>query len=251
VDQFRLDGRVALVTGGNGGLGRAMALALEASGAVVAVTGRDEGRNAAIAAELAGGRAAVHELDVREEDAVRETIAAVVARHGRLDILVNNAGIVDPGAAIDKDPREWDAALATDLTGPFHCSRHAAGAMIAGGEGGKIINIGSIYSLLATPSYAAYGAAKAGLLGLTRALAVELAPHGIQVNAILPGWFETTMTSGMDADRAKRITDRTPAGRWGHPDDLGGAVVFLASAASNFVTGTTLVVDGGFSISVG
>jgi 2-dehydro-3-deoxy-D-gluconate 5-dehydrogenase len=166
VNPFSLKGRAALVTGGNSGLGRAMALALQASGARVAVTGRDHDRNAAAAEELADGHAAVHELDVREEAGVRRTMAAVVARFGRLDILVNNAGIVDDGLAVDKDPREWEAAIATDLTGPFHCARHAAREMIDRGEGGKIINIGSIYSLLGTPAYAGYGAAKAGLVGL-------------------------------------------------------------------------------------
>ena len=251
VNPFSLEGRVALVTGGNGGLGRGMALALQAAGARVTITGRDPGRNAAVAVELADGNAAVYELNVRDEEAVRHTIAAVVAREGRLDILINNAGIVDPTPAIDKDPSEWDAALATDLTAPFHCARHAAAAMIDRGEGGKIINIGSIYSLLGTPFYAGYGAAKAGLLGLTRALAVEFAPHDIQVNAILPGWFETDMTASMSSERAERITERTPAGRWGLPDDLGGAAVFLASNASDFITGASIAVDGGFSISAG
>ena len=249
MNPFSLEGRVALVTGGNGGLGRAMALALQAGGARVAVTGRNRDRNAAAAAELADRAAAVHELDVRDEAAVQATTAAVVARFGRLDILINNAGIVDDGLVVEKDPREWEAAIATDLTGPFLCARHAARAMIAHGEGGKIINIGSIYSQLGTPAYAGYGAAKAGLLGLTRALAMELAEHRIQVNAILPGWFETSMTAEMSADRRQRIVDRTPAGRWGQPGDLGGAAVFLASAASGFITGASLVIDGGFSIS--
>ncbi len=249
MNPFSLDGRVALVTGGNRGLGRAMALALQASGARVAITGRDPGRNALAAAELADGEVAAHELDVGDEAAVQDTVAAVAARFGRLDILINNAGIVDAGLVADKDRGEWDAAISTDLTGPFLCARHAARAMIARDEGGKIINIGSIYSQLGTPAYAAYGAAKAGLLGLTRALAMELAEHRIQVNAILPGWFETDMTAGIATDRRQRIIDRTPAGRWGQPDDLGGAAVFLASRASNFVTGASLVVDGGFSIS--
>jgi 2-deoxy-D-gluconate 3-dehydrogenase len=249
VNPFSLERRVALVTGGNRGLGRAMALALQESGARVAITGRDPGRNAAAAAELADGDSAVLELDVRDDAAVRDTVAAIVARFGGLDILVNNAGIVDDGRVVDKDPREWDAAIATDLTGPFLCARHAARAMIARGQGGKIINIGSIYSHLGTPTYAGYGAAKAGLLGLTRALAIELAEHRIQVNTILPGWFETDMTAGMGADRRRRIVERTPAGRWGQPQDLSGAAVFLASDASDFITGTSLVIDGGFSIS--
>ncbi len=191
----------------------------------------------------------MHEADVRDEAAVARTAAAIVARLGRLDIVVNNAGIVDDGLTTDISREDWEAVIAADLTGPFLCARHAARAMIARGGGGKIINIGSIYSLLGTPRYASYAAAKAGLLGLTRGMAVELAPHSIQVNAILPGWFETDMTSDMNPARRQEIVDRTPAGRWGLPDELGGIAIFLASRASDYLTGASLVVDGGFSIS--
>ncbi len=249
MNRFSLSERVALVTGGNRGLGCAMALALQEAGSKVVVTGRDRGRNAAVAAELIDGDAAVHEVDVRDEAAVERTVAAIVARLGRLDILINNAGMVDDGLTTDISREDWDAVIATDLTGPFLCARHAARAMIAGGEGGKIINIGSIYSLLGTPRYASYAAAKAGLLGLTRGMAIELAPHSIQVNAILPGWFETDMTAGMGPERRREIVKRTPAGRWGRPDDLGGIAIFLASEASEYLTGASVLVDGGFSIS--
>jgi 2-deoxy-D-gluconate 3-dehydrogenase len=176
-------------------------------------------------------------------------VAQVVARFGRLDILVNNAGMVYDSSALTTSRAEWDAVLETNLTGLFLCAKHAAAAMIAGGEGGKIINIGSIYSLFGTPSFASYGAAKAGVLGLTRALAIELAVHGIQVNAILPGFCETDMTAGMPGTAlGEEIRRRTPAGRWGQPDDLVGAAVFLAAAASDFVTGVQLPVDGGYSV---
>jgi 2-deoxy-D-gluconate 3-dehydrogenase len=176
-------------------------------------------------------------------------VADVISRLGRLDVLVNNAGVVRDGLITEVQREDWEAVIATDLTGPFLCARHAARAMIAGGNGGKIINIGSIYSLLGTPRYASYAAAKAGLLGLTRGLAIELAPHSIQVNAILPGWFETDMTSSMNPQRRQEIVDRTPAGRWGLPEDLDGIATLLASPASDYIAGACLVIDGGFSIS--
>ena len=248
-DLFSLRQRVALVTGANRGLGRAIALGLQRAGAHVAVTGRDPAQNALIGRELAD-EGAVFVLDVRDEEAVAATVAHVVTRFGQIDILVNNAGIVSDGSVLTMSRADWDAVVETNLTGMFLCAKHAADAMIAGGDGGKIINIGSIYSLFGTPSFAAYGASKAGVLGLTRALAIELAVHGIQVNAILPGWCETDMTEGMPGSPlGEEIRRRTPAGRWGKPDDLVGAAIFLASAASNYVTGVQLPVDGGYTVS--
>jgi 2-deoxy-D-gluconate 3-dehydrogenase len=247
-DIFSLEGRVALVTGGNGGLGRAIALGLHEAGARVAITGRDPAKNAAIGREL-GDPDLVYALDVRDEESVQTTIAQVVGRCGGLHILVNSAGVVRDQPILGLSRADWDDVVETNLTGMFLCAKHAAAAMVARERGGKIINIGSIYSLLGTPSFAAYGAAKAGVLGLTRALAVELAVHGIQANAILPGWYETDMTRGMPSTPlGEEIRRRTPAGRWGEPDDLVGAAVYLASAASNFVTGIQLVVDGGYSV---
>ncbi len=245
---FSLQDKVALVTGGNGGLGRAMALGLRAAGARVAVTGRDAEKNKAVAQEL-DDPGAVFPLDVREEDAVQRTVAQVVARFGRLDILVNNAGLFRGGLILELSREDWDAVIDTHLTGSFLCAKYATKAMVAQGMGGKIINIGSVYSLFGTPDFADYGSAKAGLLGLTRSLAIELAPHSIQVNAILPGYFETDMTRGLPAQpRGEEIRRRTPAGRWGDPQDLVGTVVFLASAASDFVTGVCIPVDGGYSV---
>ncbi len=246
---FSLSGRVALVTGGNGGLGRAMALGLRDAGARVAVTGRDPDKNAQMAAEL-GADGAVFNLDVRHEDAVTSTLSTVVEQFGRLDILVNNAGVVLSNGPITAMPlSEWDVVIGTNLTGAFLCAKHAARAMIRGRRGGKIINIASIYALYGPPDFAHYPSAKAGLLGLTRALAVELAPHDIQVNAIVPGWFQTAMTGDMPGTAlGEQIRRKTPASRWGEPGDLVGAAVFLASHASNFITGAQLPVDGGYLV---
>jgi 2-deoxy-D-gluconate 3-dehydrogenase len=237
------------VTGGNGGLGWAMALGLRAAGARVAVTGRDPHKNARVAAEL-GPDGAVLRLDVRDEDAVAATIGELVARFGQLDILVNNAGLFQWNGPVTLMPREaWDAVIDTHLTGGFLCAKHAARAMIDRGRGGKIINIASIYARYGPPDFAHYPSAKAGLLGLTRALAVELAPHRIQVNAILPGWFPTAMTGELPHTAlGEQIRRKTPAGRWGEPGDLVGATIFLASRASDFITGVELPVDGGYLV---
>ncbi len=246
---FSLEGKTALVTGGNGGLGRGIALGLRAAGARVAVTGRDTDKNRAMAQEL-GEHSLVVSLDVRLEDAVRDTVAKVVSAFGALDILVNNAGIERSGPVLDMSQDDWEAVIDTNLTGSFLCAKHAGQAMVAAGNGGKIINIASIYSIYGTPRLAGYGASKAGVMGLTRAMAIELAPHDIQVNAILPGWFKTAMTEESAAStRGTEIRRKTPAGRWGQVEDLVGAAVFLASSASDFVTGIGLPVDGGYLVS--
>lgn len=248
LEQFALHGRVALITGGNGGLGRAIALGLRAAGAQVAVTGRNAAKNAAMQAEL-GETGVVLALDVRDEPAVAQTVTAVVERFGSLDILVNNAGLYHGGSVMALTREAWDAVIGTHLTGAFLCAKHAARAMVAGGRGGKIINNGSMFSLFGGPDFVDYTSAKAGLVGLTRALAVELGQHNIQVNALLPGWFPTELTQGLpESPRGDHIRRKTPAGRWGRPEDLAGAVVFLASSASDFVTGTCLPVDGGYSV---
>lgn len=245
---FSLEGKTALVTGGNGGLGRAIALGLRDAGASVAVTGRNPDKNSAIALEL-GEHGLALPLDVRDETAVRNTVSEVIAKFGSLDILINNAGIVRGGSSLEMPREDWDAVIETNLTGSFLCARHAARAMVEAGNGGKIINIGSAYSVFGTPKFVEYGSSKAGVLGLTRGLAIELAPHGIQVNTILPGWYETEMTEeSRSSSVAEEIRRKTPAGRWGQPEDIVGATIFLASAASSFVTGVALPVDGGYLI---
>jgi 2-dehydro-3-deoxy-D-gluconate 5-dehydrogenase len=253
LEQFSLDDKVALVTGGNGGLGKAMAVALREAGARVAVTGRDPDKNAAVQAGLPG--ALVLPLDVRDEAAVERAVASVVDGFGRLDVLVNNAGQSRGGSVLEMTLDDWRAVVDTHLTGAFVCAKHAAKVMVAGGEGGeggeggKIINISSAYARYGPPDFANYAAAKAGQLGLTHALAVELAPHRIQVNAILPGWFETDLTRGMPATPlGQQLRAKTPAGRWGQSRELAGTVVFLASAASDFVTGAEVPVDGGYLV---
>jgi 2-deoxy-D-gluconate 3-dehydrogenase len=246
---FSLDGKIALITGGNGGLGRAIALGFRDFGARVAVAGRDAAKNESVRQEL-GDAGAVFELDVRDEDTVQETVARVEERFGRLDILVNSAGNTRGGSLLSLSHADWDAVLDTHLTGSFLCAKHAARAMIAHGVGGKIINIGSIYSLFGPPEFSDYAAAKTGVLGLTRALAVELAQHNIQVNAILPGWFPTELTGfGPVTPFHEEMRRRTPVQRWGEPEELVGAAVLFASRASSFITGAQLVVDGGLSVS--
>jgi len=246
---FSLSGRVALVTGGNGGLGRAMALGLRGAGGRVVVAGRDPAKNSQIAAEL-GAEGAALTVDVRSEDSVADAVSSVLNRFGQLDILVNNAGVAQWNGLVTEMPRtEWDAVMETNLTGAFLCAKHAARAMIGGGRGGKIINIASIYACYGPPDFAHYPSAKAGLLGLTRALAVELAPYAIQVNAILPGWFATAMTGDLPHTAlGDQIRRKTPAGRWGEPSDLVGTAVFLAARASDFVTGAQIAVDGGYLV---
>jgi 2-deoxy-D-gluconate 3-dehydrogenase len=245
---FSLEGRTALVTGGNGGLGRAMARAERHAGVRVAVTGRQPEKNEAIAREL-GDPTAVFALDVRDEAAMERSVAQVTERFGSLDILVNNAGLLRGGPLMSLSREDWSAVLETHVTGTFLCCKYAAQRMIAHGRGGKILNIGSMYSLFGAPDLADYGTAKTAILGLTRALAVELAPHHIQVNALLPEWYETDPIRGMPGTPpGEQIRRKTPVGRWGNPEDLVGAAIFFASAASDFVTGVQLPVDGGYAV---
>lgn len=245
---FSLAGRVALVTGGNGGLGRVIALAFQEAGAKVVVTGRNPSKLQAIGLEL-GDPQAVLPMEAYDEESVERTFHRVVEQFGQLDILVNNAGQSRRGSMLDQSRDEWEAVLRVNLTGGFLCAKYAAKAMIARGQGGKIINIGSIYSLFGPPNASSYATSKAGVLGLTRALAVELGPHNIQVNAILPGWYMTEMTQHLqNTPLAEHVRRKSPAGRWGNPQDLIGAAILLASTTSDFITGTSIPVDGGYSV---
>jgi 2-deoxy-D-gluconate 3-dehydrogenase len=227
-----------------------MALGFRAAGAQVAITGRNPEKNA-LAIQALGNPKAVLSLDVRNEEAIARTVTQVVDHFGRLDILVNNAGDVRVQAVTELSREAWDEILETHLTGAFQCAKHAARAMIARGEGGKIINIGSMFSIFGPLRHASYAAAKTGMLGLRRALAVELAAHNIQVNAILPGWHDTAMTRRnlISSPRGEEIRRKTPAGRWGTPEDVVGTAVYLASADSDFVTWACIPVDGGYSVS--
>jgi 2-deoxy-D-gluconate 3-dehydrogenase len=249
---FSIDGRVALVTGGNSGLGRAMALALRDAGARVAIAGRRADRNAAVAAEL-GADSAAFELDVADERTIERAVKGVADRFGRLDVLVNSAGMVSRSSVMALERAAWDQVVATNLTGAFLCTKHVAQIM-ASQQSGSIVNIASVYALVGPSKglLSAYAASKHGVIGLTRANAVELAPLGIRVNAIAPGFHQTEMTAGMrDTALSVAVLHRTPMGRWGVPSDVVGAALYLASPASAFVTGSCLVVDGGYSTSDG
>jgi 2-deoxy-D-gluconate 3-dehydrogenase len=245
---FDLAGRVALVTGGNGGIGLGCAQGLADAGARVVIAARNADKAAAALKSL-GPLGEFVPLDVTDEAACRAAIADVAARHGRLDVLVNNAGV-----SVAKPPQhltmaDWNAVIGANLTAAFVCSQAAYAPMKAAG-GGKIINIGSMYSIFGNWYSAAYSASKGGLVQLTKSLAVAWAKDNIQVNAILPGWIETEMTAGAKASPEfdTATVARTPAGRWGAPEDFAGPAVFLASAASDFVTGHSLAVDGGFAV---
>jgi 2-deoxy-D-gluconate 3-dehydrogenase len=249
---FSLAGRVALVTGGNSGIGRAIALAFRQAGARVAIGGRRAERNAAVAAEL-GSDAAAIELDVRDETSVERAVAAVTSRFGRLDVLVNNAGVVNRKSVMELERAAWENVLAVNLTGPFLCTKHAARVMKAQGSG-KIINISSIWGLVAPSKglQVAYTASKHAVIGLTRVNAVELAAYGIQVNSIAPGYYGTEMTAELKGTPLERaIERRTPSGRLGDTAQLAATAVFLASSASDHVTGVCIPVDGGFLASDG
>ena len=247
-DLFRLDGRVALVTGASRGLGRAMAIALASAGADVAVHGREHPPGStATEIEASGRRALCLTADLTDPSTAPALVEQTIASCGRLDILVNNAGLIRRRAAVDHTDDEWDAVIAADLTSVFRLCR-AAGAHMLRHGGGKIINIASLLSFQGGITVPGYAAAKGGVAQLTKALANEWAAHGINVNAIAPGYMETDNTAALraDATRNRQITERIPAGRWGVPDDLAGTVVFLASRASDYIHGHMLAVDGGW-----
>jgi 2-dehydro-3-deoxy-D-gluconate 5-dehydrogenase len=252
MSMFDLKGRVALVTGGNGGIGLGMARGLAAAGADIVVAGRQAAKSKAAAAELArlGVRTAVVEVDVANEASVRAMVDETVARMGRLDILVNNAGINIRKRPEEYKMSEWREVLSINLDGAFYCSHAAQPAMKAAG-GGKIINIGSMMSIFGAPFAAPYAASKGGIVQMTKALATAWAVDNIQVNAVLPGWIDTELTvkAREQVDGLhNNVLRRTPAGRWGEPADFAGIAVFLSSKASDFVTGAAIAVDGGFSI---
>ena len=249
---FDLKGKVAVVTGGNGGIGLGMAQGLADAGAEIAVVGRNEDKSKAAVADLAarGVRAISVAADVTDKEAVGRMVERVGRELGRIDILVNNAGINirKPPHALELE--EWSSVVDTNLTSAFVCSKAVHPAMKAAG-GGKIINIGSMMSIFGASFAPAYAASKGGIVQFTRACACAWAADNIQINAILPGWIDTDLTKRARVEIGglhERVLARTPAARWGAIDDFAGIAVFLASPASDFVTGTAIPVDGGYSI---
>jgi 2-deoxy-D-gluconate 3-dehydrogenase len=252
---FDLSGRSAIVTGGNRGLGRAIAMALAQAGAAVAIMARDETKNREAVAELEalGAKAVAIRVDLTDRPALKPAFEAAERAIGPVDILVNNAGFAILKGVLEQTAEEWDQVLATNLSASFILAKFAAHSMVARRRGGKIINVSSIAGNFGSPVFPSYAVTKGGLLQLTRCLALELAAHNIQVNSLLPGWFSTDMTDWIRnwpdyAEALKEMIQRTPRGRFGEPHELAGAAVFLASAASDHMTGADLVIDGGFSI---
>lgn len=252
---FALNGRVAVITGGNRGIGRSIALGMARAGAAVAVLARDEERNSQVLAELQaiGVPAMASHLDVTERAALADAMAKVERELGVVDVLVNNAGVaVVSGGVLDETEADWDTVIATHLHASFLLSKLAATSM-AKRKRGKIINLASMYSYFGAGALPSYSAAKGAIVQLTKSMAIELAAHNIQVNAIAPGWIATEMTAMVRdipdwSEFNKMILARTPAARWGEADEVAGAAVFLASGAADFITGATLPVDGGYSV---
>ena len=252
---FDLKGRVAAVTGGNGGIGRSIALGLARAGAAVAILARNEHKNEQVLSELKalGAPSIALHLNVTKRDMHADAIREVERALGGIDILVNNAGIaLVSGGILQESASTWDTTIETHLNATFLLSKLAAASMVTRRRG-KIINLASMYSYFGSGVVPAYSAAKGAVVQLTKSMAIELAPHNIQVNAIAPGWLVTDMTAMVRdnpdwAPFKQMILDRTPARRFGEADEVSGAAVFLASAAADFVTGVTLPVDGGYSI---
>lgn len=245
---FDLSGKTALVTGANTGLGQGMALALAQAGADIALIGRTEPVETLKQMSKIGVNCVSIKADLAHSDIVSEIIAEAAAQLGRADILVNNAGIIKRHDAIDFPVEDWDAVMNVNLRTLFFLSQAFARHLVSEEKGGKIINIASVLSFQGGIRVPAYTASKYGVDGLTKALANEWAKFDINVNAIAPGYFRTNNTAALQADpkRSAEILGRIPSGRWGHPSDLGGAAVFLASQASDYVQGITLPVDGGW-----
>lgn len=248
---FDLDGRVALVTGGNGGIGRGIALGLAEAGADVVIAARDEAKTAGVVAEIEalGRRALGVRCDVNDRADVDAAVAAANEAFGGLAILVNNAGVAGGGLPEEIPEEVWDRVVDTNLKASFVFAQAAHPLLKASGHG-KVINIGSEYSLFGSPRVLPYSASKGGVIQLTKSLAVAWAGDHIQVNAIIPGWITTDMTAGVIStpELHDPIISRTPAGRFGEPEECAGAAVFLASQASDFVTGVSIPVDGGYAV---
>ncbi len=249
---FDLTGRVAIVTGGNGGLGKGIALGLATAGADIVIAARNEQKSAEASAEIAalGVKTLPIKTDVTVEKETKVMVQRTVDTFGRVDILVNNAGIAIRRPPEEYSLEEWDQVLQTNLRSAFLCSREVYPHMKEAG-GGKIINVGSMTSIFGSDWVASYSASKGGVVQPARSLALAWAKDNIQVNSLLPGWFTTDLTAAIpqrDPQRYEQITERIPAGRWGDPLDLRGVAIFLASPASDYITGAAITVDGGYSV---
>ncbi len=251
MDWFDIRGRVALVTGSSKGLGKAMALGLAKAGADLALCARSlkELRRTKAEAETHGVKANAYRMDVLSRASIRETVASVIGDFGKIDILVNNAGVNVRKPVTQLAEEEWDLVLDTNLKGYFLVAQAVVPHMIRDG-GGKVINISSIMGTVALDNLVAYASSKGGVVQMTKVMAIEWAKHNVNVNAIGPTYFETPLVAALrnDPDRFRFINERTPMGRWGQPEELEGTVIFLASRASDFITGQTIYVDGGWTI---
>jgi len=250
-DLFDLSGRVALVTGASKGLGRAMALGLAKAGCDLALCARDAGglQETRAAALALGIRAETFTMDVLRRKSVGQAVDAVVAFFGKIDILVNNAGVNVRKTTLDLSEEEWDRVLDTNLKGYFLVAQAVAPHMIRQ-KRGKVINVSSIFGAVGMSNQLAYACSKGGIVQMTKVMAIEWAPHNVNVNAIGPTYFETPLVATLrhDPERFRFINERTPMGRWGQPEELEGTAIFLASKASDFITGQTIYVDGGWTI---
>lgn len=248
LDKFKLNGKVAIVTGASRGLGQSMAIGLAQAGADVALVASTSTDETAEKVRALGRKACQIQANLLDSLAVGRIISETVSHLGRIDILVNNAGTIRRAPLLEFSEKDWDEVIQINQKSLFFLSQAAAKQMIKQGNGGKIINIASMLSFQGGIRVPSYTASKSAVMGLTRILANELAPHGINVNAIAPGYMETDNTAALRADekRNAEILARIPAGRWGKPEDLQGAAVFLASAASDYMQGYTVAVDGGW-----
>jgi 2-dehydro-3-deoxy-D-gluconate 5-dehydrogenase len=248
LDQFKLDGKIAVVTGAGRGLGQGAAVGFAQAGADVALVDIVSTDDTAAAIRALGRRVCQIHADLMDRSAIPLVVARVVQELGAIDILLNNAGIIRRAPFLEFPEKDWDDVIQLNESAVFFLSQAAARQMVAQGRGGKIINIASMLSFQGGIRVPSYTAAKSAVMGLTRIMANELAPHHINVNAVAPGYMATDNTAPLRADpvRSAEILARIPAGRWGSPEDLQGALVFLASAASDYVTGYTLAVDGGW-----
>ena len=248
---FDLTGKVAVVTGGNGGIGLGIAMGLAGAGANIVIAARSVEKTAQALEDIRTLGVEAHGItvDVTQEPAIQRMVTSTIDHMGRLDILVNNSGIAIRAQPQELTSAQWDSVVDVNLRGAFLASKEAYAQMVKAG-GGKVINVGSMYSIFGSDWGSPYAASKGGLVQLTKSLAVAWAKDNIQVNAVLPGWIVTDLTRGIqdaDPNRYDNISRRIPTGRWGEPSELAGAAVFLASTASDYVTGATLAVDGGYS----